>query len=388
MRRGLVNSMPEDDESSSMEVGSKVRIFISCADEDKEIGEKLERDLRGQHVSPWIYTKRIKLGQQWLKEIDNTLADADYVLGVITKKYLSSIGGTEAYANLTEGLQNKDINFIPLFFIKPEDLDSPIIRSIKGCIFAEDYNNGLHDLIHFLKSDEKENAKILLSKIESPESRNPFRMVRAELFRDDYDLIARAFTTPEKYKYDLFIENKPIFILGGRGCGKTMLLKSLTPRVLIKRMNIKTYKEARDNGINYFGIYFRLEKGSLLIYDYNSLIEMGFSQTGLPKNHDLYRSLLTRLNKTKELSSKDISDEPVLTAGLNAVWAISLNEFNFKILKTVLTELKELKNEPPSIINLDETIERKIVEEIGEILNIEDLNIRNFDELKTFLTRP
>ena len=384
---GEVDLMPEEKNESISEINSKMRIFISCADEDKENGEKLERDLKDQRVSPWIYTKRIKYGQQWLKEVDVTLADADYVLGVVTDNYLDSIGGVEAYANLTEGLQKKDINFIPLFFIPPEQLKSPIIKSIKGCMFTEDYNQGLKDLIEFLKSSDIERPKILLSKIESPESRNPFRMVRAEFFRENYALLAKVFATPEKEKYDLLLENKPIFVIGGRGCGKTMLMKSLTPRVLLPRMKVTTYKEARDKGVNYFGIYFRLEKGSLLIYDYNSLIEMGFSQTGLPKDHELYKELLKILNRTKELSSKEITDEPVLTAGLNAVWAISLNELNFKILKTILRELNGLRKESTPVIDINENVERKITEEISELLDLEDQNLRSFQELIKYINK-
>ncbi|MCK5606465.1 toll/interleukin-1 receptor domain-containing protein [Candidatus Pacearchaeota archaeon] len=364
-----------------------VKIFISCAGEDIKIGEKLEKDLKNQRVSPWIYTVGLKPGQIWLKEIDDTLSEADYVLGIITDNYHTSIGGVEAYANITDGLQKRDIRFFPLFFIDPENVKSQIIKSIQGFNFSKDYNEGLRKLIEFLKTNEPESAKILLSKIESPKSHNPFRMVRAEFFRDDYELLAKAFATPEKEKYDLFLENKPIFIIGGRGCGKTMLLKSLTPRVLLSRMNINTYKEAREKGVNFFGIYFRLEKGSLLIYDYNSLIEMGFSQTGLPKDYELYQNLLRKLNRIKELSSKEIMNEPIITAGINAGWAISLNEFNFKILRTVLQELNELRNVSTPIIVIDENIERKITEEICEILDIEDLNLRNFQELIKFLNK-
>jgi hypothetical protein len=170
-----------------------MKLVISCAEEDLKKGEQLKIDLDNQHVSAWIYVKSIKKGKIWLKEIDDALAEADYVLGVVTENYTQSIGGIEAYITITDGLQKKDIKFIPLFFIKPESVKSPLIKSITGFNFVENYDEGLRGLLEYLKSEEPESAKILLSKVESRESQNPFRRVRAELFRDNYILLAKAF---------------------------------------------------------------------------------------------------------------------------------------------------------------------------------------------------
>ena len=93
-----------------------MKIFISFASQDREIAEKIEKDLKKQNVTPWIYTKSIKPGQIWLKEMDEALAEADYVLGVVTKNYLPSVGGIEAYVKIAEDLKKKNIGFIPLFF--------------------------------------------------------------------------------------------------------------------------------------------------------------------------------------------------------------------------------------------------------------------------------
>jgi hypothetical protein len=57
----------------------QTKIFISCSGKDIDLAHKLERDLKNQHVSPWIYKKCIRLGHMWLKEIDEALAEADYV---------------------------------------------------------------------------------------------------------------------------------------------------------------------------------------------------------------------------------------------------------------------------------------------------------------------
>ncbi len=363
-----------------------MRITISCSSQDVNLGEKIGNDLKEQHVTPWIYVKDIKLGHIWLKEIDEALAEADYVLGVITDNYLPSIGGIEAYVKIAEGLQTRDIKFIPLFFIPPDKSKSVLIKGIQGCDFSKDYAEGLRQLIGFLKAEEPESAKVTLSRVEGLESLNPFRRVRAEFFRNNYELMAKAFAIPEKEKYDLIQEDKPVFIFGGRGCGKSMILRSLTPRVLLFRLKARNYDELRKRGCNFFGIYFKVEKGSLLIYDYNSVVEMGFAQTGLKKGYPLYKTLLQELNKGR-LPSKKIEGEPVLTAGLNAVWAITLNELNFKILKAILVELKELSDASPPIITIDEAIEQKVTKDITEKLGISEANLIDFKSLSKLVDR-
>lgn len=357
-----------------------MRVFISYTHDGKEHAEKLEKDLKEQHIEIWIYKKCIEPGQIWLKEIDDALYQVDYVLGVITENYLGSIGGVEAYAKITEGLQKKDIKFISLFFIPPQKVKSVIIPAIQGFDFSKDYKNGLYELLKFLKQEEKEDAKELLTKIESPESPNPFRRVRAEFFHDDHKLLALAFAEPEKEKYDMVREPKPIIIFGGRGSGKTMILKSLTPEVAISRLDVDTFQKAKEKGINFFGIYFRLKKGSLLLYDFHPIIEMGFLQTGLEKNYELYKSLIDKL-KNDQLDS-----EPVLTAGINAAWAISLNEINLKILKTTIQNLKKLQDK--HFINIDRTTEEDTTKQIIEKLNPPtDSGIRTFDDLISFIDK-
>jgi len=175
-------------------------------------------------------------------------------------------------------------------------------------------------------------------------------------------------------------EAKPIIIFGGRGSGKTMILKSLTPEVVISRLDVDTFQKAKERGINFFGIYFRLKKGSLLLYDYHPIVEMGFLKTGLEKNYELYKKL------TEKLENNQLDSEPILTAGINAAWTISLNEINLKILKTTLQNLKKLQNE--HFINIDRTIEEEIVKRIMEKLDPStNSSIRTFNDLIKFINR-
>jgi len=159
-----------------------------------------------------------------------------------------------------------------------------------------------------------------------------------------------------------------------------MILKSLTPEVVISRLDVDTFQKAKERGINFFGIYFRLKKGSLLLYDYHPIVEMGFLKTGLEKNYELYKKL------TEKLENNQLDSEPILTAGINAAWTISLNEINLKILKTTLQNLKKLQNE--HFINIDRTIEEEIVKRIMEKLDPStNSSIRTFNDLIKFINR-
>jgi len=340
-----------------------MRVFISYTSEEKSIAEKLENDLKKQNIAVWIDKKCIKPGELWLKEIDNALYQVEYVLGIITDKYLNSKGADEAYAKISEGLEKRDIKYIPLFFIPPGEVKSVILNAIQGFDFSYEYKKGLLKLIKFLKENEKENARELLTKIESPESPNPFRRVRAEFFFNDHKLLASAFAEPEKEKYDMIRDAKPIIIFGGRGSGKTMILKSLIPEVVISRLKVKKFKNAKKRGINYFGIYFRLKKGSLLIYDYHFIVQLGLLKTNSELDYEIYKDLIEKLEKGQ------IKNELVLTAGINASYAIIINEINLKILKTTLKNLMKLKDK--NIIDIDEKDENIIYDKILNTLNVE-----------------
>lgn len=359
----------------------QTRVFISCSSSDLEMAKKLEQDLKNQRVSPWIYKKCIKPGSIWLKEIDEALADADYVLGLVTKQYIPSLGGAEAYFTIAEGLQKRNVKFIPLFFVPRAEVKSLVMKGIQGIDFTDSYDKGMLHLIQFLKTEEGESAKVTLSKVESPESPNPFRRARAEFFRDNYELLAEAFAEPEKEKYDMIQEDKSVFIFGGRGCGKSMILKSLTPRVLLYRSKAHDYDELRAKGINFFGIYSKVQKGSLLIYDYNCVIEMGFAQTGFKKDYKSYKAFLETLNSLRYLPASNIENEPVLSAGLNAVWSITLNELNLKILKTLVRELVALSEGSNIFITIGKASEQKIVKDISRELDISASDLDDFESL-------
>lgn len=107
-----------------------MRVFISYTHDGKLHADRLEADLKQQSITIWIDKKSLKPGDSWLRQIDSGLYQVDYALGVMTEDYLDSIGGVEAYAKISEGLNKKDIRFIPLFFISPKKVKSVIIPAL------------------------------------------------------------------------------------------------------------------------------------------------------------------------------------------------------------------------------------------------------------------
>ncbi len=357
-----------------------MRVLISYSSSDgASYATKLEAEFKKQNLRYWIDCHAIKKSEMWLEEIDNALsADVDVVLGVITNDYLSSIGGKEAYATLSKQFRDGSIRFIPLFFIDPKKCRSVIITAINGFVFKDDFNEGLLKLLNYLKSEEGENPLEILTQIENPQSFNPFRRVRTEFFYEDFKLLANAFAEPEKEMYELIQEAKPVIIFGGRGSGKTMILQSLLPEVISSRFNYKTFGDITSHGTNYFGLYFKLERGSLMFFDNEFIVRLGFLACNLKLDYEQYLKLI-------ELSRTDkINDHPIIKPGMQAAIVITINELNLKILKTVITKIKKFSTD--DFIKVDRTSEEKISKRIVSTLDttIKD-DVRTFDDLLEFI---
>jgi hypothetical protein len=359
-----------------------MKALISYSSSDGEgIASKLEAEFKNQNVRYWISRSAINKSEMWLEEIDKALiSEIDFVLGVITKDYLSSIGGKEAYATLSKQFRDGSIHFIPLFFIDPKEFNSVIIPALDGFVFTENFNDGLLKLLNFLKSKEGEDPLDILTKIENPHSLNPFRRVRTEFFYEDFKLLANAFAEPEREMYELIQEAKPVIIFGGRGSGKTMILQSLIPEVISSRFNYGTFNDITNHGTNYFGLYFKLERGSLLFYDNEFIVRLGFLACNLELNYDQYLHLI-EISKTDQ-----INEHPIIKPGMQAAIVISINELNLKILKTVLSKIKKFQTD--NFIKLERSSEEKISKKI--ISNLDETiknQIRTFDDLLDFIKR-
>ena len=90
-----------------------------------------------------------------------------------------------------------------------------------------------------------------------PDSRNPFRHLRAEFFEDQPELHARTFALPEAVKVGALEDMKPCILEGSRGTGKSMLLLSLRARNFLLRLPEERHAPQR------FGFYLKLTRGAI-----------------------------------------------------------------------------------------------------------------------------
>jgi hypothetical protein len=90
---------------------------------------------------------------------------------------------------------------------------------------------------------------------------NPFLLVRAEDFNHNYDKLARLFHgSPEWDSIQRRTDN--VFIEGGRGTGKSMLLRRLTAQATVAAIRLADVRATfRDAPEDYFGTYVKLTRG-------------------------------------------------------------------------------------------------------------------------------
>lgn len=114
---------------------------------------------------------------------------------------------------------------------------------------------------------------------------NPFTMARAEDFNHNYNLLARLFqSSPE---WDSIQQREVnVFIEGGRGTGKSMLLRRLTAQATLAHKRLRhpqaTYEDISEE---YFGVYVKLTRG---YYDqFSSIKTISPDVSALLAQHEL-----------------------------------------------------------------------------------------------------
>jgi len=177
------------------------------------------------------------------------------------------------------------------------------------------------------------------------EFRNPFRIVKAEDFDHNYPLLASLFKKPANY--DLIRGRDNLILAGGRGCGKSMILRSLSAPTAVqieahsRNLDRLSFKDAE---LDYFGVYIKLAKGCF----------------------------------------GDLSTDVALKD--RAAAQLFQHAFNIELLKEVINTLLESRDSC-NIISIPPNIERSIVEGIGELLGIEEDSLSNFANLKNIAVR-
>jgi uncharacterized protein (UPF0248 family) len=225
----------------------------------------------------------------------------------------------EFYSKLSQIFKDeeKQRRIIPLFFEDPGKLKlKPIQGQIQGIVFYGREVDAQLELKEYFEEGRKRITDLFKTS-QAARSVNPFYRVRAESIEDE--VFNKLFHQPEEEKYDLLKGNRPVIIEGGRGSGKTMLLKSLELHNLVRKYERDLFK---NRAVEYFGIYWKVDRGSMMY----------------------------------------VTEEILSFLGEEVVRLFFLEEFNYKMLYLLTKEIAYCKSE--DIIEVDEEKERKIVNAI------------------------
>jgi hypothetical protein len=98
--------------------------------------------------------------------------------------------------------------------------------------------------------------------------RNPFDIIRTEDFNTNYKIIAKYFSDPKASYYSNLIRRGNVILVGTRGSGKSMLLKSLYLPVHIEILKIEG-KDPLSCPIDFVGILINCERYEFKIFRHN-----------------------------------------------------------------------------------------------------------------------
>jgi Cdc6-like AAA superfamily ATPase len=97
---------------------------------------------------------------------------------------------------------------------------------------------------------------------------NPFDIIRTEDFNTRYNIIAQYFSNPKASYYSNLVRRGNVILVGTRGSGKTMLLKSLYLPVHIEILK-KEGKDPRVHSLDFVGILINCERYEFKIFRQN-----------------------------------------------------------------------------------------------------------------------
>jgi hypothetical protein len=246
------------------------KVFISYSHEDSDFVEKVTNDLHLATELNITIDKRCLAAGDSLTKIFDEIGMSAFLVPVLSSNSASSNWcQKELRTAIVKEIEDRSFKVIPivkegenwasLSQIMPGDLRQAL-RDKVMCRFDEKvYSEVFQDLVRALAPSAT--GQDIYACMADPEGENPFRRVRAEHFREPQTFV-ELFAEPE-IGYDTLVSPKPTFIEGGRGSGKTMVLKSLQASIAPLRMKQKSFAETK---LPYFGIYFRATQDTFATY--------------------------------------------------------------------------------------------------------------------------
>ena len=249
------------------------KVFVTYSRDDSIFVDKLVTDLNNYTDLKLTFDKKILDDGDSFTNLFEELGTSDYLIVVLTKNSITSKWcKKELMIGIIKEIE-ETFGVIPL--IPPDEqydeikkqmgvaLNTALQDKIYSRFDSKTYNDALSSLVSSL--NKSETSEGLYSDI-FLEKNNPFWRIRAENFTDATTFV-NLFEDPEKI-HDQMISPKPIFVEGGRGSGKTMLLKSVRASYISSSTN-----SSIDSEIPYFGVYQRASRGTYSLFEESNTID-------------------------------------------------------------------------------------------------------------------
>ena len=284
------------------------RVFITYSHKDTDFVDDLVKQLEFSSLHVMLDKRVIKPGDSLLK-IFEEIGYSGFLVPVLSQDSISSSWVCkELRVAIIKEIEEEAFKVVPI--VKsgenwnelrkgmPSDLREALRDRAMARFDKTSHRDAMKALLAAFSS--KEEASEIYAKIQGPQSNNPFRRVRTEYF-EDLRVIARCFAEPESVIYDRIVEVKPTLVEGGRGSGKTMILRSLETRVSVYRRKAKTFADAQ---INHFGAYCRLTQGAFSTQEKYTLEHIPEDVASRLFSSELILRLIQSLVEELEESSK------------------------------------------------------------------------------------
>ena len=233
-------------------------IFISHATEDAKVATELAQHLRNAGHETMIDTQDLSLGDNVIAFMNAGIADAAAVIILFSRhtpaaQWQNLEIDAAVWSEIVSGggrciVVRLDSTAIP-----------PVLGpKVYGRLIPEDQES-LRKFVETICSTllSSQTSSSLVAEAFKPNSKNPFRHLRAEFFENQPELHAKTFAIPDAVKVGALEDMKPCILEGSRGTGKSMLLLSLRARNFLLRRPSEKGRPQR------FGFYLKLTRGAI-----------------------------------------------------------------------------------------------------------------------------
>jgi len=239
-------------------------VFICYSHKDEEFVDEVTHCIEfDTDLTINIDKEILRPGKSTPKEIFGKIRESEFFVPVLSLNWVESNWcHEEAESAVIEKIE-KNTEIIPILkkdenfeevMEEMEEWEEVFFEKLWVARFDENFNTALNNFIKEIGKKCDKTPKQIYSEMESSED-NPFRWVRAEQFHDPRKF-RKYYAEPELQHLK---NSRPLFLVGGRGAGKTMILKSLDPSFAISKEHAESWGQIN---LPIFGIYFKASRGS------------------------------------------------------------------------------------------------------------------------------